>query len=202
MEKKYMKWMPFALVVAAIIGAMVYTVQTVTPLYEQVETLKIDVSDKQDELSKAKAKLASMRETQKQMSNASVDVPKKLFFPQESDFDQESLFFTLYSDIIDLAKQANIKIRSIDYKYNPPSDPFVSKGGKDNYFVCDLDMKLISNYKDLRNFVEMLYQYPHYIKFMNLSVKPYKTDKRVLLSDFTIRLYSHTDVEKPKGKSL
>lgn len=202
MEKQLKKWGVFGAVCIAILASLAYTYNIVVPLNEEVNSLKAELLDKEQEYSRLNSKLVEMQNRLNQMTNTSSDVPKKLFFPLESDFDNESLFFTLYSDVIDLAKQSNIKIRSIDYKYNPANDPFVSKGGKDNYFVCDLEMKLISNYKDLRNFVELLYQYPHYIKFMKLTVSPYKTDKRILLSDFTIRLYSHTDVEKPKGKDL
>lgn len=202
MEKQLKKWGVFGAVCIAIFVSLVYTYQTVVPLNDEVNSLKADLLEQEQKYSRLNNKLVEMQNRLNQMSSTSTDIPKKLFFPQESDFDNESLFFTLYSDVIDYAKRCNIKIRSIDYKYNPANDPFVSKGGRDNYFVCDLEMKLISNYKDLRNFIEELYKYPNYIKFMKLTVTPYKTDKRVLLSDFTIRLYSHTDVEKPRNTDL
>ena len=85
-----------------------------------------------------------------------------------------------------------IKIKSIDYSYNPASDPFVEHG-KDAYFVCDINIKLVSNYVNLGKLIQDIYQYPYYIKINELDVKPYAKDKKILLSKMSLRLYSKTE---------
>lgn len=195
--EKYQKYLPTAIVAALIAIALFMSYSTISPLI----TKKIEVTEQyeavQAKLKDAEEKLAVVNEKLKQLKETSIDNSKKIYYPTEADIDKESLFFTLYTDMIDIAKQNNIKIRSIDYKYYPSDDPFVSQGGKENYFVCDLDMKLISNYRDLRNFLEALFQYSYYLKFNKISIVPHQTDKRILLSDFSVRLYAHTDIEKP-----
>ena len=58
----------------------------------------------------------------------------------------------------------SIKIKSIDYKYNPETDVFVTMGGKDAYFVCDLNLELVTNYVNMGKLLENIQQYPYYIK--------------------------------------
>ena len=48
-----------------------------------------------------------------------------------------------------------------------------------------------------------LYQYPYYIKINELEVKPYEKDKKILISNLSLRLYAHTepDSETPVASS-
>lgn len=194
---KYQKYIPSIIAAVLVAGAAMGSYSVLNPLIIKKNEIVVQYEEIQGKLQTAEKKLAVVNEKLKQLKNTNIENTKKVYYPTESDVDKEGLFFTLYTDVIDIAKQNNIKIRSIDYKYYPKDDPFVSKGGKENYFVCDLDMNLISNYKDLRNFVEALFQYSYYIKFNKINIVPYQTDKRILLSNLSIRLYSHTDIEKP-----
>ena len=105
----------------------------------------------------------------------------------------DTLFFTLYNDVIEMIHANSIKIKSIDYNYNPKGDKFV-QSGKD-YFVCDVNVELVSNYTNLGKLIQELYQYPYYIKINELNVKPYSKDKKILISDLSLRLYAHTEPE-------
>lgn len=116
---------------------------------------------------------------------------KKIYSPIESNLGDDTLFFTLYNDVIEMIHSNSIKIKSIDYTYNPKTDAFV-KFGKDIYFVCDVDMELVSNYTNLGKLIQDLYQYPYYIKFNQLDIKPYEKDKKILLTKLSLRLYAHT----------
>lgn len=200
--EKYQKYLPAIIAAALVAGALFGSYNTVFPLIQKKNEISEQYESVQAKLKDAESRLVVVNEKLKQLKNSAVDNSKKIYYPTEADVDKESLFFTLYTDMIDLAKQNNIKIRSIDYKYYPSDDTFVTQGGKENYFVCDLDMKLISNYRDLRNFVEALFQYSYYVKLNKINIEPHKTDKRILLSDFTIRLYAHTDIEKPLDEAL
>lgn len=195
--ENYQKYLP-AMIVALIIGGTLFgSYNTIVPLYDKKTQIVDEYDSVQAKLKKAEESLAVVNQKLKLLKNVSAETSKKIYYPTEADIDNESLFFTLYTDVIDIAKQNNIKIRSIDYKYYPENDKFVTEGGKENYFVCDLDMKLVSNYRELRNFMETLFQYAYYLKFNSINIEPYSTDKRILLTDFSIRLYSHTDIEKP-----
>ena len=116
---------------------------------------------------------------------------KKIYSPLEADLGNDSLFFTLYNDVIEMVHANSVKIKSINYNYNPETDAFV-KFGKDVYFVCDINMEVVSNYVNLGKLIQDIYQYPYYIKINELEVKPYQSDKKVLVSNLSLRLYAHT----------
>ena len=197
-NKTLEKSLPLILAVLIIAGTPIGVWNTqIDPQIKEKQQLENNLTDKNKELTTAKTKLATIEKKVAEMrEQLNSDVAKKIYYPSEADLGQESVGFYLYSEIISLAKEHNIKIRSIEPNYDVQNDPFIEQGGRANYYVCDLNMKLISNYKDLRNFVEALYKYDYYIKFNNINITPYKTDKKVLLTDFSVRLYSHTDVEK------
>ena len=64
-------------------------------------------------------------------------------------------------------------------------------------------MELVSNYVNLGKLIQDLYQYPYYIKINELEVKPYEKDKKILISNLSLRLYAHTepDSETPAASS-
>ena len=104
----------------------------------------------------------------------------------------DTLFFTLYNDTLELIHSNSVKIKTIDYTYNPKDDPFVLSGRND-YFVSDVKMELVSNYINLGKLIQEIYQYPYFIKIVEIDIKPYEKDKKILLTHMTLRLYAHTD---------
>lgn len=126
-----------------------------------------------------------------QIKTASTSIQKKVYSPLDSDLGNDTLFFTLYNDLIEMVRSNSIKIKSMEYKYNPEDDSFVQHG-KDAYFVCEVKMELVSNYTNLGKLIQDLIQYPYYTRIMSLSVNPYTKDKKVLISNLCVRLYAHT----------
>ena len=186
--KKYYGVIIFCLlvVVIAIVGYnMAY------PKYIESVAEQTKVDKKQKEVDDLNQKLKVVQSKIKKIKDSIVSSQKKIYAPLESDLGNETLFFTLYNDIIEMLHANSIKIKSIDYQYNPDTDNFV-KFGKDVYFVCDVNMELISNYVNLGKLIQDIYQYPYYIRINNLDVKPYEKDKKILLSTLSIRLYAHT----------
>lgn len=127
-------------------------------------------------------------------NNVSSEAQKKIYSPIESDLGNDTLFFTLYSDFIEMIHANSIKIKSIDYKYNPEDDEFVAS--EKDYFVFDVNVELVSNYTNLGKLIENIYQYPYYLKINSLDVKPYNKDKKILISNLSVRLYAHTEPEQ------
>lgn len=117
---------------------------------------------------------------------------KRIYAPTESALGTDSLFFVLYTDLIEMLRNNSVKIKAIDYKYNPEDDNFVLHG-KDAYFVCDIDLKLSSNFVDLGKLIQDIYQYPYYIKIRGIKIVPYEKDRKILLTDLKIRLYSYAE---------
>lgn len=128
--------------------------------------------------------------------------PKRIYAPIESvsgnDDDSDTLFFTLYNDVIEMLHNNSIKVKSMDYVYSPENDNFVLQAGE-QYIVCDVNLEILSNYKNLGNFIQDVYKYPYYIKINKVDVKPYAKDKKVLISNISLRLYAHTEPQIIRG---
>ena len=114
-----------------------------------------------------------------------------MYAPTDSNLGDDTLFFTLYSDLLEMLHSNSIKVRAIDYVYNPEDDIFVSSGNN-QYFVCRINMELVSNYVNMGKFIQALYQYPYYIKIETVKVNPYDKDKKILITNMTLTLYART----------
>lgn len=167
----------------------------ISPKIEEKNTLEADINNKQSELEGQKRKLDIVMKKIKKIKDSIVTSQKKIYSPIESDLGNETLFFTLYNDVIEMVHANSVKIKSINYTYNPETDTFV-QFGKDIYFVCDVNMELVSNYVNLGKLIQDIYQYPYYIKINELEVKPYAKDKKILVSNLSLRLYAHTVPEE------
>lgn len=168
----------------------------ISPKINELTSTNSELIKKQTELNSKRNEKNVVQNKIKKIKDSIVTSQKKLYAPTESDLGQDSLFFTLYNDVIEMIQGNSIKIKAINYVYNPAEDEFV-KFGKDIYFVCDINLELISNYVNLGKLIQDLYQYPYYIKINSLEVKPYTKDKKVLISNLSIRIYTHTEPKEP-----
>lgn len=156
-----------------------------TSVTESLEQKKNELSRKQTEKSRVEKRIKA---TQNKVAAMTL---KKVYAPLEYDIGNDTLFFTLYNDVIEMVHSNSIKIKSMEYVYNPEGDPFVTNGGG-AYFTFQVNMELVSNYINLGKFIQDLYQYPYYLKINHLKVKPYQKDKKILITDVSINLYSKT----------
>lgn len=197
--KKYYGVIIFCVALVALIALVVYII---SPKVTELNSLKNEEAQKQEQVSELQGKLDIVKAKIKKIKNSITSSQKKIYSPIENDLGNETLFFTLYNDVIEMIHANSVKIKSIDYTYNPEADAFV-KFGKDVYFVCDVNMELVSNYVNLGKLIQDLYQYPYYIRINELEVKPYEKDKKILISNLSLRLYAHTepDSETPVASS-
>lgn len=192
--KRYYGVIIFAILIVALLFG---SYSLISPKIAEKQSLEAQIEAKEGEVSQLQQNLEIVKRKIKQMKNSIANSQKKVYSPVESDLGNETLFFTLYNDVIEMLHANSVKIKAIDYKYNPETDAFV-KFGKDVYFVCDVNMELVSNYVNLGKLIQDIYQYPYYIKINELEVKPYAKDKKILISTLSLRLYAHTaPVETP-----
>lgn len=177
------------------VGLLAYgSYNTINPKIQELKNLKSTIESKTALLETKQRELTIVQNKIKKIKDSISMSQKKVYSPIESDLGSDTLFFTLYNDVIEMAHANSMKIKSINYTYNPQNDEFV-KFGKDVYFVCDVNLELVSNYVNLGKFVQDIYQYPYYVKINKVDVKPFAKDKTILISDVSLRLYAHTSPE-------
>lgn len=188
---KYKRYQGVIVFVIVLVGLIFGAYSIIQPMVVKMQTLEAKLETKQQELKKLNNDLRVVQSKIKKIKDSISGSQKRIYYPVESDLGNDTLFFTLYNDVIEMVHTNGVKIKSLDYNYNPESDEFV-KFGKDVYFVCDVNMELVSNYVNLGKLIQDLYQYPYYIKINELTVNPYEKDKKVLIANLSLRLYAHT----------
>ena len=187
---KYRRFLPitiFIVLVALIIAGISYICMKCydeyTVLQQEEQTLQDTLSEKQDKRRNIENKIRSLK-------RSLMEANKRIYYPGEGQPGDDTLFFTLYSDLIEMVNSNSVKIDTISYQYNPPGDIFVAQQGA--FFVCDVNLKLVSNYVNLGKLIQDIYQYPYYMKINSIDVYPYPKDKKVLLTTMSVRLFAHT----------
>ena len=188
---KYKRYYGILLFIAVIFILGYISFNIIAPKVEKYRSSCDEIKEKEQLLETKNRQLTIVKNKIKKIKDSIVGSQKKIYFPVESDLGNDTLFFTLYNDIIEMVHSNSVRIKAINYKYNPETDAFV-KFGKDVYFVCDINMEVISNYTNLGNLIQDIYQYPYYIRINEIEVSPYPTDKKVLVSKLSLRLYAHT----------
>lgn len=190
--KRYYGILTFLTIVAIVI---LISFKLIAPAVTSLKSVNNSISQKQTILKDKQKELQIVQNKIKKIKDSISGSQKKIYSPVESDLGNDTLFFTLYNDVIEMIHTNSVKIKSINYTYNPETDEFV-KFGKDIYFVCDVNMELVSNYVNLGKLIQDIYQYPYYIKINELEIKPYEKDKKVLITNLSLRLYAHTEPDE------
>ena len=168
------------------IGFAVYKMQPKVVGLIQVQK---DLQAKNIEAADLDKKLETLKAAALQKDVQTAGQNKKIYKSSEPGLDAESSFTVLFDDLIEMAKYNAVKIYSIEYVYNPPTDDFV-KGAPGKYNVCQLNMQMIADYVDLESFIKELYKYPYLVNIDKLELTPYQKNKKILMVNLQVKLYS------------
>ncbi len=173
----------FAVLAAAAVIYMniVPIVQNIMDMNEQYAAQTLVLAEKQKELQ-------DLELTVKKQEDLS-DIEKQVFESKEPGLDAEGIIAGEFSEILQLIRANTIKMRSINYTYDPGDDAFV-KGAPQKFNVAQLDMEMIANYKTFETFLRDLYKHEHFLDIAKVEVTPYEKNKSVLLINFSIKLYA------------
>ena len=114
---------------------------------------------------------------------------KPFFKPLESGSDPDVVLAGEFNEILSLVVANKIKTRSVKYDYEPKGDSFFTHAAS-RYSVCRLDMSMIANYTDFKNFLKDLYKHEHYLDITKVEIEPYSKDKSILIVHFQLTLYA------------
>ena len=191
---KYSRYYGTIIFIVIVAISFLFGYKVLSKSINDLSNTKTQLEKKEQEYNLKVEKKKIVERKLEQIRTASKTVQKKLYAPADSDLGNDTLFFTLYNDLIEMIHSNSIKIKSMEYQYNPEDDTFV-KFSRDMYFVSEVRMELVSNYTNLGKFIQDLVQYPYFIKIMNVDVKPYAKDKKILVTDISLRLYARTSPE-------
>ena len=158
--EKYSRYYGILIFVVSALVLFLITYKVVFPKFESLSSLNSSITKEENLLKKKQNELSIVKNKIKKIKDSITGSQKKIYSPIESDIGNDTLFFTLYNDLIEMLHVNSVRIKSINYTYNPATDAFV-EFGKDVYFVCDVELELVSNYVNLGKLIQDIYQYPY-----------------------------------------
>lgn len=180
-------------IAVAILAAMVVAVAylgyyNIKTSYDHIESLKTNIQSQSSKLTDNKANLDKLKASKKK--RVEEEPPEKdVYVPAERGLPPEDVLAGEFAEILEIARANTIKMRSIDFEYNPSSDKFVDKA-RDKFNVALLKMSMIGTYKNFENFLRDLYKHEHFLDISTVKLEPYVKDKSILLIDFNMKMYA------------
>ncbi len=173
---------------------LVLLVPKIVNNFNAMATSKSTIEAKKQELSEKQNRLEEYRkqeaEEAKMAAEANADNGNKQFYkPTATGMDTEAVIAGEFTEILELIRANKIKVRSIKYDYDPKDDNFV-KGAGASYNVARLNMEMVGNYINYDNFLKELYKHEHFLDIQSVEIVPYRKNKRILLINFKLKLYS------------
>ncbi len=173
-----------ALVICLVIGLyLIY--QKAQPIYNTYQ----DVETKTEQVEKIRQEIESLKAKRQAYENKEKTSTKPVYKSDLELTDPMSSFGVMFEDVIQSAKYNGLKLRSISYNLSPAND-FVVKNISSEYNVCAIQMQLIGTYMQFRSYFQDIYNYPYLINLDKISINPYEGNKRILIADVTVVLYS------------
>lgn len=190
-EKLKQFLLPIFLIILIIAGIVLLTpriieqYQAYTGVQAEIQNKQSIVSTKERDLAEYSAK-EQAEKVQEQESQAS---GKPFYKPIVEGMDTEAVLAGEFAEILELVRANQIKVRSIKFDPDPKDDNFV-QGAPSQYQVARLNMEMIANYVNYDNFLKEVYKHDHFLDIQSAEIVPYKKNKKILLINFKLKLYS------------
>ena len=133
---KYSRYYGLIIFIVLAVLSLFIGYKIIRPAIDNVFETNSKLEQREDDYNKKLEQKRTVESKIAQIKNSMANAQKKIYSPVDSDLGNDTLFFTLYKDVIEMIHTNSIKIKSMEYVYNPESDAFV-KFGKDVYFVCE-----------------------------------------------------------------
>lgn len=117
------------------------------------------------------------------------DILKPFYKQETAQNDSIAAFGGMFQDIVDYVKINGLLLRSIEYNINPEQD-LIFKNFAASYNVCEVKMFLVGTYPQLQSFFREVEAYPYYLNVSQINIIPYEANKKYLLVNLSINLYS------------
>ncbi len=189
MNKRNKKLVPAVFALSTLIFILIVFF-TINPKFEeyqeaQIKNSKINVDREnlEDQITKIKA--------EQEQEDIKMQSLKTVYKSEiESSNDNLGMFGSMFDDIIKLAQNNSLLIRSIEYDMRPETDPIYAENS-DSYNVCELKFFFVGTYSQLGAFLADInnrFQYLVYVSKLDVTAFASNTD--YLLINSSITLYS------------
>ncbi len=186
-------YLPALILLGGFIGVVWIIATQISPQISEVGSLRATYNSKIKEYSSREKELENLKVASKdkstQEAGAASSLSKGFYKPLESGLEPDIVLAAEFNEVLSLITSNSIKTRSVKYTYDPADDEFI-KNSQGKYSVCKLDMEMIANYNDFKNFLKDLYKHDHYLDIVKIEIVPYQKNKSILLISLQLKLYA------------
>jgi len=154
--------------------------------YRESLQKKEQVKIKEDELARIKQNKELKSKRKVELKNG-----KAIFEVQGQQFSPEASFGSLFENILTNITNSGVRIRMIQYNYEPQDDKIILTG-MEGYNACELFFTAVGSYSQLQTFFKDLAKENYLTNIHEVYIEPYDQDKNILIAKFKIRLYTKT----------
>ena len=156
-----------------------------------------EISNKQNDLATKRDKLKQLQDEKAASEQPKVEEKKeaksgkKIYDVSGQQFSAEASFGIIFDNLIANVTNSGIRIRSIDYNYQPADDKILGTnlGG---YNACEISFVTVGSYSQFQNFFKSIAKETYLSSIYEIYIEPYDKDKTILITRFKIRLYTRT----------
>lgn len=189
------------LVTIIIVFAFVFGVYLIYQKAMPAYNVYKDLQEKTVELEQLKTQVSNLKSKKEAYEKSEKVKTKPVFKSDLVTADVMSSFGVMFEDVIQSAKYNGLKLRSISYKLSPEDD-IVVKSLDEMYNVCSIDMQLIGSYSQFNSYFQDIFNYPYLINLSKINIVPYTGNKKILVADVTVILYSEkNELQKEAAKA-
>lgn len=177
------------LVIVAFVAGIYFIPPRATETYNKI----VETNSAKKVLSEKEAQLNNLRLQAEASSRAKTPIKegKKIYELEGAQFSGEASFAPLFEVVLTIAQNSGIRIRSIDYNYQPEEDRIYAAHISD-YNVCELSIVAVGTYAQLQNFFRGLMKDSNLSYLAEVEMQPWEKDKTILVTNIKIRLYTKT----------
>lgn len=190
--KKYAQSIGILWVISPIIaiGIVLATCNPIMPVsncfraFADKNTTVRELNNKQKEFNDLQAQEEARKNSKKRSE-------KDIFEPAEMQLGTGASFAEPFEDMINIARDSKIRIKSIKYDYSPTEDPII-KGELKGYNACEMKIEAVGTYSQLKHFITGVFGKPYLTKISNIIIEPWGFDKTILIANINLTLYTYT----------
>lgn len=180
----------YAIFILIIIIAIVFGIKNTVPVVSGYFNSHKNIKAKQDKVEDLKKKIeaAKIAKLAEERKKDEPKITKMIYEPEYKAGGSNASFNGMLDTILELAKQSGLKVKTIEFKSSPESDPVIQNHGSE-YEAKLLGAQFIGSYTQLQTFMRDIYKHQYLIGINDFKVVPYEFNKKVLIIDMNLTLY-------------
>ena len=105
---------------------------------------------------------------------------KVIFEVLDQQFSSQASFGIMLENVISTIVNSGVRIRSIEYNYNPQGD-MIKDTGAPGYNACELSFVAVGSYAQFQTFFKNLTKENYLTNIYEIYIEPYDKDKTILI---------------------